>query len=69
VPQRNEEPFATLATRVPKSLRVAVRAHGIEHGISAGQFIVEAIKERLAKVARNRTVDAPRSRPRHDPSR
>ena len=41
-----------LATRVPASLRRAVRVHCVENRISAQDFVVEAVRERLVKARR-----------------
>ena len=49
--RRNEEPLDILATRVPKSLRLAVRVHCIEARTQMQDFVAEAIRERLVKVA------------------
>ena len=61
--RRIEEPSGILATRVPTSLRRAVRVHCIEAHITVQEFVADAIFERLAKVA-----GKARTRPHH-PSR
>jgi len=64
VPRRRiEEPSGILATRVPTSLRRAVRVHCIEARITVQEFVADAICERLAKVAGKTRIP-----PRH-PSR
>jgi len=51
VRRRIDEPSAILATRVPKSVRHAVKVHCTESRIQVRDFVVQAIEERLAKVA------------------
>jgi len=41
----------TLATRVPKALRHAVKVHCTERRVQVRHFVIEAIEERLAKLA------------------
>ena len=50
MPRRVEEPSVTLATRVPKSLRHAVKLLCTEQRLQVRDFVVQAIEERLAKV-------------------
>ena len=51
VPRRIEQPSVTLATRVPQRLRRAVKVHCTERRIQVQHFVIEAIEERLAKLA------------------
>jgi predicted HicB family RNase H-like nuclease len=51
VPRRIEQPSVTLATRVPKELRRAVKVHCTERRVQVQHFVIEAIEERLAKLA------------------
>ena len=45
-----EQPSVTLATRVPKELRRAVKIHCTDRRVQVQQFVIEAIEERLAKL-------------------
>jgi len=47
--RRIEEP-SILATRVPASLRRAVRVHCVENRIPVQDFVAEALREKLAKL-------------------
>ena len=51
MPRRIEQPAVTLATRVPKELRRAVKVHCTERRVQVQHFVIEAIEERLAKLA------------------
>ncbi|HLY39382.1 MAG TPA: hypothetical protein VKU61_15165 [Candidatus Binatia bacterium] len=51
MPRRIEQPSVTLATRVPQSLRRAVKVHCTERRVQVQDFVMEAIEERLAKLA------------------
>ena len=51
MPHKIVEPLVILAARVPKPLRRALKVHCAEAGIQERHFIIEALEERLAKVA------------------
>ncbi len=43
------EPWVQLATRIPKSLRLRLKLHCVEHESSVMDFIVAALREKLTK--------------------
>jgi hypothetical protein len=44
-------PWSTLATRIPKSLHRAVRLHCVENDTLMKVFVVDALREKLAREA------------------
>jgi predicted HicB family RNase H-like nuclease len=52
VPKREEdEPQVQLATRIPKSLHRELKLHCVNADVSVMEFVVGALKEKLAKAA------------------
>ena len=49
--RRIDQPSVTLATRVPERLRHAVKVHCTERRVQVQHFVIDAIQERLAKLA------------------
>lgn len=52
MPRRIEQPFSTLATRLPKSLHHALRVYCVENRVQVRDFVIRAVEERLAKESR-----------------
>ncbi len=46
---KRDEPIAQLATRVPKELHRRLKLHCVTHEIAVMEFVVEALKEKLAR--------------------
>jgi len=51
---REEEVWVQLATRVPKDLHRRLKLHCVTHDSSVMAFVVRAIEERLARVAKRK---------------
>jgi hypothetical protein len=47
--ERSEEPWTQLATRIPKSLRQRLKLHCVEADVSVQDFVIAAMREKLAK--------------------
>jgi predicted HicB family RNase H-like nuclease len=50
----DDTPWTQLATRIPKSLHRALKLRCVESDVSLMVFVVEAIQEKLARVAPRR---------------
>ena len=46
--RREEEPWSQLATRIPKELHRRLKLHCVESGTSVMDFVVAALREKLA---------------------
>ena len=44
-----DEPFAQLATRIPKDLHRRLKLYCVTHEIAVQDFVVAALKEKLAR--------------------
>ncbi len=49
-----DEVWVQLATRIPKPLHRELKLHCVEAGESVMEFVVTALKDKLAKVGRRR---------------
>ena len=52
--ERQDEPLSQLATRIPKALRQRLKLYCVETGTSLMDFVVAALREKLAKTTRER---------------
>jgi len=52
--RREEEPWVQLATRIPKSLHRDLKLHCVRADVSLMDFVVAALREKLAKAPRRR---------------
>jgi hypothetical protein len=52
--ERSEEAWSQLTTRIPKSLHYRLKLHCIETETSVMDFVVAAVREKLAKTTRKR---------------
>ena len=50
------EEWTQLATRIPKSLHRGLKLHCVESSTSVMDFVVNALREKLATSTRRRTV-------------
>ena len=49
------EPWDQLATRIPKELHRRLKLYCVTHDTSVMEFVVEALKDKLARKRRGRT--------------
>jgi hypothetical protein len=49
MPNRDDEPWTQLATRIPKPLHLRAKLRCVELDISLMYFVVEALEEKLAR--------------------
>ncbi len=49
--ERGDEAWVQLATRIPKSLHRELKLHCVKADVSVMDFVVEALRERLARLA------------------
>ena len=52
--QRFEEAWVQLATRIPKGLHRELKLHCVKAEVSVMDFVVDALRERLARDGRKR---------------
>jgi len=50
MPDRSDEVWVQLATRIPKSLHQKLRLYCVQSDTSLMDFVIAALKEKLAKV-------------------
>ena len=52
--EREEEYWVQLATRIPKELRQRLKLHCVESETSVQDFVLAAVREKLAKASRRK---------------
>jgi hypothetical protein len=55
---KDETVWTQLATRIPKELHRQLKLHCVTNHTSVMDFVVEALKEKLARQGRGGTLDA-----------
>jgi hypothetical protein len=54
MPDREDEAWVQLATRIPKTLHRELKLHCVHADTSVMEFVVEALREKLAKASGRR---------------
>ena len=62
---RREEPWTQLATRIPRDLRRRLKLYCVTNDIAVRQFVVDAIREKLGRMARAKGRRSDQQHPVH----